>query len=76
MTQYKDVRVGKGSQLAEALSDKDSERAAVIYWEAEQEFQKYVQGTQWAKDPAVVTKALNDAKDKYAKAIERRAKAA
>jgi hypothetical protein len=46
---FRDVIVGKGTQLQEALDAKNALQADRIYWEAEVEFQKHVQGTRWAK---------------------------
>lgn len=61
---YKDVRVGKGSALAQALADKKPLEAARIYWECEVEFQKHVKGTRWAKPEGLAEAELKKIKQR------------
>ncbi len=79
MLRYRDVMVGKGSALHDAITNKQHLEAARIYWECEVEFQKHVQGTQWAKPLGVAQaelKAVMERIEEVRKNEELRAKGA
>lgn len=57
---FKDVRVSKGSDLAQALEDKDHLQAERIYWQCEVEFQKWAEGAPWEKPEGLAEKKLKE----------------
>lgn len=64
---YKDCVVAASSELGKALEEKKDLHAQKVYWECEVEFQKHVQGTEWAKPRGLAENELMKVLAKLAK---------